>query len=152
MAQWGPSAGTRPDGRPVKELTQELIDDIVAAYGRVAGLAKRAGFEMIMVHGGHGWLLNQFLSPFFNHRTDKYGGPLENRARLALEVLDSVREAVGPGFPIEFRMSGSEFFEGGYTLEEGVEIAKLVESKVDLLHITAGTYQSGFGLTHPSMF
>jgi 2,4-dienoyl-CoA reductase-like NADH-dependent reductase (Old Yellow Enzyme family)/thioredoxin reductase len=152
MAQWGPSAGTRPDGRPVKELTQELIDDIVAAYGRVAGLAKRAGFEMIMVHGGHGWLLNQFLSPFFNHRTDKYGGPLENRARLALEVLDSVRAAVGPGFPIEFRMSGSELFEGGYTLEDGVEIAKMVESKVDLLHITAGTYQSGFGLTHPSMF
>ena len=152
LAQWGPSAGTRPDGRPVKELTQELIDDIVAAYGRVAGLAKRAGFEMIMVHGGHGWLLNQFLSPFFNHRTDKYGGPLENRARLALEVLDSVRAAVGPGFPIEFRMSGSELFEGGYTLEDGVEIAKMVESKVDLLHITAGTYQSGFGLTHPSMF
>ena len=152
LAQWGPSAGTRPDGRPVKELTQELIDDIVAAYGRVAGLAKRAGFEMIMVHGGHGWLLNQFLSPFFNHRTDKYGGPLENRARLALEVLDSVRSAVGPGFPIEFRMSGSELFEGGYTLEDGVEIAKMVESKVDLLHITAGTYQSGFGLTHPSMF
>ncbi|WP_303870405.1 FAD-dependent oxidoreductase [Acetobacterium wieringae] len=152
MAQWGPSAGTRPDGKPVKELTQELIDDIVAAYGRVAGLAKRAGFEMIMVHGGHGWLLNQFLSPFFNHRTDKYGGPLENRARLALEVLDSVRAAVGPGFPIEFRMSGSEFFEGGYTLEDGVEIAKMVESKVDLLHITAGTYQTGFGLTHPSMF
>ncbi len=152
LAQWGPSEGTRPDGKPVKALTQELIDDIVAAYGRVAGLAKRAGFEMIMVHGGHGWLLNQFLSPFFNHRTDKYGGPLENRARLALEVLDSVRAAVGPGFPIEFRMSGSELFEGGYTLEDGVEIAKMVESKVDLLHITAGTYQTGFGLTHPSMF
>ena len=107
----------RPDGLPVKELTEELIADIVAAYGNCAGLAKRAGFEMIMVHGGHGWLINQFLSPYFNHRTDKYGGSLENRVRFAQEVLDSVRKAVGPGFPIEFRMSGSELFEGGYDLD-----------------------------------
>ena len=152
LSQWGPSEGVRPDGLPVKELTKELIADIVAAYGRCAGLAKRAGFEMIMVHGGHGWLINQFLSPYFNHRTDEYGGSLENRVRFAQEVLDSVREAVGPGFPIEFRMSGSELFEGGYDLSEGIEIAKLVESRVDLLHISAGTYQTGFGITHPSMF
>ncbi len=96
-----------------------------------------------MVHGGHGWLINQFLSPYFNHRTDEYGGPLENRVRFAKEVLDSVRKAVGPGFPIEFRMSGSELFEGGYDLEEGVEIAKQLESRVELLHISAGTYQRG---------
>lgn len=152
LAQWGPSEGVRPDGLPVKELTQELIDDIVASYGTCAELAKRAGFEMIMVHGGHGWLINQFLSPHFNKRTDKYGGPLENRVRFAQEVLDSVREAVGPGFPIEFRMSGSELFEGGYTLEDGVEIARAVESRVDLIHVSAGTYQTGFGITHPSMF
>ncbi|MBP2641410.1 MAG: NADH:flavin oxidoreductase [Firmicutes bacterium] len=152
LAQWGPSAGVRPDGLEVKELTEELIADIVAAYGNVAGLAKRAGFEMVMVHGGHGWLINQFLSPYFNHRTDKYGGSLENRVRFAREVLDSVRKAVGPGFPIEFRMSGSELFEGGYDLAEGVEIAKLLESQIDLLHISAGTYQRGFSITHPSMF
>lgn len=152
LSQWGPSAGVRPDGLEVKELTEEMIADIAAAYGRCARLAKRAGFEMIMVHGGHGWLINQFLSPYFNHRTDKYGGPLENRVRFAQEVLDSIRKAVGPGFPIEFRMSGSELFEGGYDLAEGVEIAKSVESRVDLLHISAGTYQRGFGITHPSMF
>ncbi|MEK3669177.1 NAD(P)/FAD-dependent oxidoreductase [Paenibacillus sp. FSL R10-2771] len=152
LAQWGPSPGVRPDGREVKELTQALIDDIVAAYGRCAGLAKRAGYEMIMVHGGHGWLINQFFSPYFNRRTDKYGGTLENRVRFAQEVLDSVRNAVGPGFPIEFRISGSELFEGGYDLTEGIEIAKLVESRVDLLHVSAGTYQTGFGITHPSMF
>ncbi|KJD47422.1 MULTISPECIES: FAD-dependent oxidoreductase [Paenibacillus] len=152
LAQWGPSPGVRPDGREVKELSQELIDDIVAAYGRCAGLAKRAGYEMIMVHGGHGWLINQFFSPYFNRRTDKYGGSLENRVRFAQEVLDSVREAVGSGFPIEFRMSGSELFEGGYDLTEGIEIAKLIESRVDLLHVSAGTYQTGFGITHPSMF
>ncbi|WP_283657452.1 FAD-dependent oxidoreductase [Paenibacillus sp. RC343] len=152
LAQWGPSPGVRPDGREVKELSQELIDDIVAAYGRCAGLAKRAGYEMIMVHGGHGWLINQFFSPYFNRRTDKYGGSLENRVRFAQEVLDSVREAVGSGFPIEFRMSGSELFEGGYDLTEGIEIAKLIESRIDLLHVSAGTYQTGFGITHPSMF
>lgn len=152
LAQWGPSPGVRPDGREVKELTQELIDDIVAAYGRCAGLAKRAGYEMIMVHGGHGWLINQFFSPYFNRRTDKYGGTLENRVRFAREVLDSVRKAVGPGFPIEFRISGSELFEGGYDLSEGIEISKLIESRVDLLHVSAGTYQTGFGITHPSMF
>ncbi|TWH46290.1 FAD-dependent oxidoreductase [Sporomusa sp. KB1] len=152
LSQWGPSDGVRPDGLRVKELTEELIADIVAAYGKCAGIAKRAGFEMIMIHGGHGWLINQFLSPYFNHRTDKYGGSLENRVRLAQEVIDSVREAVGPGFPIEFRMSGSELLEGGYDLAEGVEIAKLLESRIDLLHVSAGTYQRGFSITHPSMF
>lgn len=152
MHQWGPSDTVRPDGVPVKALTKELIDDIVAAYGRTAGLAKRAGFGMLMIHGGHGWLLNQFLSPYFNKRTDEYGGSLENRCRLAIKVLKSVREAVGPGFPIEFRMSGSELFEGGYDLNEGVRIAQMIEPYVDIIHVSAGTYQRGFGDTHPSMF
>lgn len=152
MNQWGPSDGVRPDGVPVKALTKEMLQEIVEAYGRTAGLAKRAGFEMLMIHGGHGWLLNQFLSPYFNKREDEYGGSLENRCRLAIEVLKSVREAVGPGFPIEFRMSGSELFEGGYDLTEGIGIAKQLEPYVDLLHVSAGTYQKGFGDTHPSMF
>ena len=152
MRQWGPAACTRPEGVPVGELSAEQIDEIVAAYGRTAGLAKRAGFEMIMVHGGHGWLINQFLSPYFNHRTDAYGGSLENRCRFARRVLEAVRAAVGPGFPIEFRMSGSELFEGGYDLQEGVRIAQQLEDCVDLLHVSAGTYQRGFGNTHPSMF
>lgn len=152
MHQWGPSDTTRPDGVSVKALSQEQIADIVKAYGHVAGLARRAGFEMLMIHGGHGWLLNQFLSPYFNHRTDEYGGSLENRCRFAIEVLQSVRAAVGPGFPIEFRMSGSELFEGGYDLAEGCRIAQQIEPYIDLLHVSAGTYQRGFGDTHPSMF
>ena len=152
MHQWGPSDTVRPDGVPVKALSTDMLSDIVASYGRVAGLAKRAGFGMIMIHGGHGWLLNQFLSPYFNKRTDEYGGSLENRCRLAIEVLKSVREAVGPGFPIEFRMSGSELFDGGYDLAEGVRIAQMIEPYVDIIHVSAGTYQRGFGDTHPSMF
>ncbi len=152
MCQWGPSACTRPDGVEVRALSVEQIHEIAAAYGHVAGLARRAGFRMLMIHGGHGWLINQFLSPYFNHRGDEYGGSLENRCRFACEVLDSVRAAVGPRFPIEFRMSGSELFDGGYDLEEGVRVAQALESRVDLLHVSAGTYQRGFGLTHPSMF
>ncbi len=152
LNQWGPSDTVRPDGVEVKALTKEMIDEIVASYGNVAAMAKRAGFEMIMIHGGHGWLINQFLSPMFNKREDEYGGSTENRCRLAKEILTAVREAVGPRFPIEFRMSGSEFVEEGYGLEEGVKIAKQLESYVDILHVSAGTYQKTFGITHPSMF
>lgn len=152
MHQWGPSETVRADGVQVKALSKEMIADIVAAYGHVAGLAKRAGFEMIMIHGGHGWLINQFLSPLFNHRIDEYGGSLENRTRFALEVLKSVRQAVGPFFPIEFRMSGAEFAEGGYGLEEGIQIAQTIEPYADIIHVSAGTYQKTFGITHPSMF
>ena len=152
LSQWGPSDTVRADGVPVRALTKEMIGEITAAYGHVAGLAKRAGFEMLMIHGGHGWLINQFLSPLFNHREDEYGGSLENRCRFALEVLQAVRAAVGPFFPIEFRMSGAEFAEGGYDLEEGIRIAMAIEPYVDIIHVSAGTYQKTFGITHPSMF
>ncbi len=152
LSQWGPSDTVRADGVQVKALTKDMIDEIVGAYAHVAGLVKRAGFEMLMVHGGHGWLINQFLSPMFNKREDEYGGPIENRARFAIEVLKAIREAVGPFFPIEFRMSGAEFVDEGYGIEEGIEIAKLVEPYVDLIHVSAGTYQKTFGITHPSMF
>ena len=152
LAQWSADDGVRSDGVPYKALTKEMIREIVAAYGHAAALSKRAGFEMIMVHAGHGWLLNQFLSPMFNHRTDEYGGSTENRCRLTIEVLQAVRDAVGTGFPIELRLSGAEFVPEGYDLDEGVRIAKILEPYVDILHVTAGTYQRTFGITHPSMF
>lgn len=152
LTQYGPSDWVRPDGISVKALSTEQIQEIVAAYGETAALAKRAGFQMVMVHGGHGWLINQFLSPAFNHRTDEYGGSFENRLRFARQVLQSVRNAVGNGFPIEFRMSGAELFEGGYTLADGVEIAKGIEDLVDLIHVSAGSYQFGFYTTHLPMF
>ena len=152
MHQWGPSATVRADGVEVRELTKDMIDEIVASYGHVAGLAKRAGFEMLMIHGGHGWLINQFLSPMFNHRTDEYGGSIENRCRFAVEVLKAVRQAVGPFFPLEFRMSGSELVPEGYDIEDGIAIAKQIEPYVDIIHVSAGTYQKTFGNTHPYMF
>lgn len=152
LCQWGPSDGTRPDGRPVKALSKEQIADIVQSYADKAVLCKRAGYEMIMVHCGHGWLIHQFLSPYLNHRTDEYGGSLENRMRLMIEVLTAVRNAVGEGFPIEARISGSELFEGGYGIEDGIEIAKAIEPIVDLIHVSAGSYQFGFFNTTPPMF
>ena len=152
MCQYGVSPSIRADGMEIRELSKEQIAEIVKAYGDTAATAKKAGFEMLMIHGGHGWLINQFLSPLFNHRTDEYGGSLENRVRFAREVLDAVRASVEPFFPIEFRLSGAEFADGGYGLDEGVRIAKALESRVDLMHVTAGTYQKTFGITHPSMF
>ncbi|MEA4966415.1 MAG: NAD(P)/FAD-dependent oxidoreductase [Oscillospiraceae bacterium] len=152
MVQYGPSDGQRPDGIPVRALTEAQMADIVAAYRETATLAKLCGFRMIMVHAGHGWLLNQFLSPYFNHRQDEYGGSLENRVRFVREILQAVREGVGPGFPIELRMSGSELFDGGYDIDEGCRIAQALEDLCDMIHVSAGSYKYGFSVTHPSMF
>lgn len=152
LCQWGPSDGIRPDGIPVRALETSQIDDIVSAYANAAALAKRAGFQMVMVHAGHGWLINQFLSPYFNKRDDEYGGSLKGRTLLAKRVLKAVREEVGAGFPIELRMSGSELFDGGYDIDEGVRIAQELEEYVDIIHVSAGSYQFGFSITHPSMF
>ncbi len=152
LCQYGPSDGMRPDGIPVRALTHAQIDDIVEAYANAAALAQRAGFQMCMVHAGHGWLINQFLSPWFNHRDDEYGGTLEGRTRFARRILEAIRAKVGPRFPIELRISGSELFEGGYDVEEGVRIACALEDCIDILHVSAGSYQFGFSITHPSMF
>ena len=150
--KYGPVDETLPDGSIVKEMPPEMIREIVEAYGKAAALVKRAGFDMLLVHGGHGWLLEQFYSPATNTRTDAYGGSRENRARLLLEVLDAIRAAVGPDFPIELRISAGESFPGGYDLNEAIELAKLVESKIDLLHVSAGSNEDSFYETHPSMY
>lgn len=149
--KYGPS-DDEEDGVEIRALTEAQIADIVASYGRAAAFLKRAGYQMLMIHGGHGWLINQFLSPAFNRRTDRYGGSFENRMRFALEVVSAVRAAVGPGFPIEFRMSGAEYIDGGYDLDGGVEIAKALDGRVDLLHVSAASHHNGFAITHPSMF
>ncbi len=151
--RYGPSAEILPDGSKVEEMPKELIHEIVETFGQGAALAKRAGFDMVFVHGGHGWLIHQFFSPASNKRTDEYGfDTRENRARLALEVLDSIRAAVGPGFPIEFRLSGEEHISAGYDLNDAIQFAKLMESKIDLLHVSAGAHENSFTITHPSMF
>ena len=151
---YGPNDEINPEGLQVTQMTDEDIYRIAGLFGQAAALCKQAGFDMILIHGGHGWLLAQFMSPSMNHRTDKWGGSLENRMRFPLLVVEKVREAVGPNFPIEYRMSGAELIEGGYGLDEGIEMAKMLDGKVDLIHVSAGVHEdpSVFVLTHPSMF
>lgn len=137
---WGPSAGPGHLGKDYSELDQATIDYIVERFGDAAEMAKLGGVDLVMIHAGHGWLLHQFLSPLNNRRTDKYGGSLENRARITMEVIANIRKKCGKDFPIEVRMSGTEIVEGGLTLQDQIEFAKLLDGKVDLIHVTSGTF------------
>jgi 2,4-dienoyl-CoA reductase-like NADH-dependent reductase (Old Yellow Enzyme family)/NADPH-dependent 2,4-dienoyl-CoA reductase/sulfur reductase-like enzyme len=150
----GPSGYVDEWGDTVEKMTEEQIYSIADAFAQAAANAKDCGFDMVMIHAGHGWLIHQFLSPITNHRTDKWGGSLENRLRFPLLVVDKVREAVGPNFPIEIRISGSERMEGGYDLDTGIEIAKALDGRVDLIHVSAGTQQDLYSaiLMHPGAF
>lgn len=149
---FGPIDEVLYSGTTVKKMPIETIKEVVKSFGKGAALAKQADFDMVMIHAGHGWLLQQFLSPT-NTRDDEYGGSLVNRARFALEVIDSVREAVGDRFPIELRISADEYMEDGYGIEEAVEFAKLFDEKIDLLQVSTGSHSGGsFEMTHPSMY
>lgn len=150
---YGPSDMTMPAGE-VKEMPRELIYEIIESYGKAAALCRDVGYDMVQVHAAHGWLFNQFLSPGINHRTDEFGGSLENRARFLLLVLDAVRKNVGPGFPIELRLNGDDFLENGLGLQDYVEVAKMVEDKVDLFNISCGNHEDPamFCRTHPNSF
>lgn len=150
----GPNDETNPDGLPVRSMTEEDIYRVADCFAQGAKLCQQAGFDMVLIHGGHGWLLGQFMSPTMNHRTDKWGGSLENRMRFPLLVIEKIREACGPKYPIEYRMSGAELIEGGYDINEGVEMAKMLDGKVDIIHVSAGVHEDPdvFVLTHPSMF
>ncbi len=150
---YGPMDEINPDGVHIYEMPESVIEEVVEAFGAAAATAKRCGFDMVMIHGGHGWLLHQFMSPK-NMRKDRFGGSFENRMRLTHMVLDRVRQAVGPGFPIEFRMSGAEGTPGGYEVDYGIQIAQSIQSKVDLIHVSAGIHDvpDAFVVTHPDMF
>jgi 2,4-dienoyl-CoA reductase-like NADH-dependent reductase (Old Yellow Enzyme family)/thioredoxin reductase len=150
----GPSGYVDEWGDEVEEMTEEQIEYIAEKFGEAAATAKACGFDMVMLHMGHGWLLHQFISPVTNHRTDQYGGSMENRMRFPLLVVEKVRAAVGRAFPIDVRISGSERMEGGYDLQTGIEIAKALDGKVDLIHVSAGSQQDEYSavLMHPGAF
>lgn len=151
---YGPVDEIGKDGTRVYEMPESLILEIAENFGKAAAMVKQAGFDMVLVHAGHGWLLNQFMSPATNTRTDQWGGSFENRMRFPLLCIQKIREAVGPQFPIEFRMSGAEYTEGGYDINYGIKIAKAIDGKVDLIHVSAGVHENrnAFIITHPSMF
>lgn len=124
------------------ELSRGGIRVVVDAFAGAAERAKRAGFDVVEIHGAHGYLIAQFLSPLDNRRRDEYGGSLRNRARFALEVIQACRERVGD-YPLIFRFSADEYAPGGLTLDEAREIAPwFVEAGADALHVTGGCYRS----------
>ena len=164
---WGPSGMMlpfRPGGSPqvktdgsfieVKQMPEEMIEYTISRFGDAALFAKQRGFGMVMVHGGHGWLISQFMSERTNKRNDCWGGSHENRMRFPLAIIEDIRKKCGRDFPIEFRMSGSECNSQGYDIDEGIKIAKALDGKVDLLHVSAGNHEifDVFFITHPSMF
>jgi len=126
-----------------RELIGEEIKDIIKKFGEAAGRAKKAGFDVVEIHGAHGYLINEFLSPYSNKRKDEYGGSVENRERFALETISSVRKAVGDDFPLIFRISADEFIDGGRTLEDNRTFApKLEKAGIDLISVTGGMDKS----------
>ena len=142
------------DGRHILPMTDEILAETIETFAKAALFAKQCGFGMVTIHGGHGWLISQFVSPLVNTRTDKWGGSPENRCRLPVAIADAIHKACGRNFPVEIRISGSECYAGGYGIEEGVEIAKQLDGHVDLIHVSAGSHEvkEVFTVTHPSMF
>ena len=151
---YGFADGLRADGVEVRAFDDAWLERLIACFADAAAYARQVGFQMITLHGGHGWCLNQFMSPRENTRRDKWGGSLENRMRFPLAVIEAVRKRIGPAMPIEIRLSGAEWVPGGYDVEECVAIAKALDGKVDLLHISAGHHEDDTASmrTHPTMF
>ncbi|MBR2831503.1 MAG: FAD-dependent oxidoreductase [Oscillospiraceae bacterium] len=121
-----------------RALTHDEVKDVIEKYIAAAVRCKQAGVRRVIVHGGHANLIGQFSSPYFNHRTDEYGGSLENRARFAIEILDGIRARCGEDFVIVFRISADEMIEGGMHLEETKEYVRLLQDKIDVLNVSAG--------------
>jgi 2,4-dienoyl-CoA reductase-like NADH-dependent reductase (Old Yellow Enzyme family) len=127
-----------------KEMSVGDIQNIIEAFGNAARRVKEAGFDGIQIFAGHGYLLGQFLSPFFNKRSDAYGGNLEGRARILLEVLKKVRMIVGQGYPILIKMNSEDFLEGGLTVYESSSVGiMLCKGGVDAIELSGGTWLSG---------
>jgi len=142
-----PSSGETPH-----ELTLQEIHELEDAFVRAALRAKDAGFDAVDVHGAHGYLIAEFLSPFSNRRTDEYGGNLQGRARFAMEIVSKIRQAVGPDYPIIFRISGDEYVSGGLDLPQTQAISRLVQDAgADAISVSAGNYASPGMMIVPPM-
>lgn len=134
-----PSKEGNPAPRP---LTKQEILNIVTKYAEAAQRAVQAGFDMVEIHGGHSYLLDQFLSPLYNKRTDEFGGSHENRARFARLVIEAVRSAVGKWIPISFRISADEFIDGGNTLDDTLKLLEYIQPEVDIINVSAAVNDS----------
>lgn len=140
---WAPSEVPEPTYNTLPQpMTQGMIDEVVAGFGQAALRCQAAGMDGVEIHGAHGYLVGQFLSPKTNRRTDSYGGSLENRVRFVAESLASIREAVGPGFPVGVRLSGTEGIPDGIQPDEAAATAALLEERglVDFVNVSMGSY------------
>ncbi|UZG55435.1 NAD(P)/FAD-dependent oxidoreductase [Rhodococcus opacus] len=138
-----PTAGiTSAFGTPPRAIEEHEIPGLIDRYVQGARRAVAAGFDAVELHGAHGYLLGQFLSPFTNHRTDDWGGTLENRARFALEVVKAVRAEIGQDVPLLYRLSAEEPYEGGLSLDDGLAFCEMLDPLVDALDVSAGNYDT----------
>jgi 2,4-dienoyl-CoA reductase-like NADH-dependent reductase (Old Yellow Enzyme family) len=140
-----PSAVDFPSyGETPREMSEKDIDEIVQAFAAAAWRAEAAGFDGVQIHGAHGYLVNQFLSPLTNRRKDQYGGCLENRMRFLVRVCEAIKSVVRPGFPISIKLTATDHLEGGFAVEEAVLLAKHLE-KLGLtsIEVSSGTPASG---------
>jgi 2,4-dienoyl-CoA reductase-like NADH-dependent reductase (Old Yellow Enzyme family) len=125
-----------------KALTEEEIWEIIKRFGTTARICKEAGFTGCQIHGAHGYLVSQFLSPNSNVRTDQWGGALENRARFVLEIYREIRRQVGADYPVGIKINSADFQRGGFTEEESMEVIQLLGNEgMDLIEISGGTYE-----------
>jgi 2,4-dienoyl-CoA reductase-like NADH-dependent reductase (Old Yellow Enzyme family) len=136
----GPSVMMTEKGSTGRAVTKQEIQEIVSAFREGAIRAQKAGFDGIQIHAAHGYLLSQFLSPFFNKRDDEYGGSVENRARIILEVVQSVREAVGDRFPVLVKINAEDVLDDGFCVDDMLKVARMLEgSRVDAIELSGGT-------------
>lgn len=140
----GPSARTDKNGPLNREMTREDIRDVIEAFGAAAVRAEKAGFDGVQIHAAHGYLLSQFLSPFYNKRNDEYGGSLANRMRIVLQVFESIKGRVRADFPVMIKMNAQDFLEGGLSAGEAIEVAAALDSAgIDAIEMSGGTSLSG---------
>lgn len=152
---WGVSGITDVSIREAcKEMEIEDVQEVIDGFEATARNCKEGGFDGIELHGAHGYLINQFFSPLFNKRKDKYGGNLEQRMTFALEVIEAVRRAVGPDFTVGIRISADELVEGANTPEDYKIIAKRLEEtgSIDYINVSSGTYYTPYIFTPPMLF
>jgi 2,4-dienoyl-CoA reductase-like NADH-dependent reductase (Old Yellow Enzyme family)/thioredoxin reductase len=154
---YGPVNGENR-GVKIKEMPEEIILEIIEKFAKAAKRVQDCGFGMVTIHGGHGWLLNQFFTPRVNTRSDKWGGTAENRARFAVQVCDAIHKLCGADFPVEMRISAVEASPEGYGIDEGIKMAKALDGHADIIHVSCGCdiglpkALHSFSKTHPCMF
>lgn len=126
-----------------RALEDHEIEQLIERFGRTAGIAKKAGFTGVQIHGAHGYLVNQFLSPHHNRRTDRWGGSLDNRSRFALEVYAAMRREVGDDFPVSIKINSADFQRGGFSEDESMDvIVALVDAGMNLVEVSGGNYEA----------